>query len=128
MLVLGIETSCDETAAGVVADALYLVMGDGSILRFESSVLQPFSLAGIDSALSSPASLTPLPSFAMVLIVDHPQPNSRIVVFSPDGAFQQQLVSATFTDLRAIAVDERGGLLYMLVGGALYRTPLPPLR
>lgn len=125
-LLSGVEL--DPVLELAVADALYLVMGDGSILRVQSSVLQPFSLAGIDSALSSPASLTPLPSFAMVLIVDHPQPNSRIVVFSPDGAFQQQLVSATFTDLRAIAVDERGGLLYMLVGGALYRTPLPPLR
>ena len=125
-LLSGVEL--DPVLELAVADALYLVMGDGAILRVQSSVLQPFSLAGIDSALSSPASLTPLSSFAMVLIVDHPQPNSRIVVFSPDGAFQQQLVSATFTDLRAIAVDERGGLLYMLVGGALYRTPLPPLR
>ena len=124
-LLSGVEL--DPVLELAVADALYLVMGDGAILRVQSSVLQPFSLAGIDSALSSPASLTPLSSFAMVLIVDHPQPNSRIVVFSPDGAFQQQLVSATFTDLRAIAVDERGGLLYMLVGGALYRTPLPPL-
>ena len=125
-LLSGVEL--DPVLELAVADALYLVMGDGSVLRFASTVLQPFSLAGIDTALSSPASLTPLPSFDMVLIVDHPQPNNRIVVFSPDGAFRQQLVSATFTDLRAIAVDERGGLLYMLVGGALYRTPLPPLQ
>jgi hypothetical protein len=45
---------------------------------------------------------------------------------SSDGTFLQQLVSPTFTDLRAIAVDKVGGLLYVLVGGALYRTELPP--
>ena len=52
--------------------------------------------------------------------------NARIAVFSEDGTFLQQYVSPTlFTDLRAIAIDQRNRLLYVLVGGALYRTTLP---
>jgi hypothetical protein len=111
-----------EMAAG---DALYLLFGDGSIVRFADGVAQPFSQAGIDTPMSSPGSIVPLPNLGMVLVAD--RGNSRVVVFSPDGAFKQQLVSPKFTDLRAIAVDEQAKLLYILVGGALFRTPLPAL-
>ena len=109
-----------EMAAG---DPLYLLFNDGSVVRFTGGVAQPFSQAGIDRPMSSPGSITPLPASNMVLVAD--RGNARIVVFSPDGSFKQQLVSPRFTDLRAIAVDEPAGLLYVLNGGALYRTPLP---
>jgi hypothetical protein len=115
----------DQVIEMAVGDAIYLLLGDGSIVRVQGGAVQPFSQAGIDRALSSPASLVPLPSLDMVLVAD--RGNSRIVVFSPDGTFRQQLVSPSFTDLRAIAADEANQLLYILVGGALYRTPLPPL-
>lgn len=115
----------EQVAEMAVADALYLVMGDNSIVRFQDGVAQPFNQAALDVPLSSPGSLAPLPASSMVLVAD--RGNSRIVVFSPDGTFRQQLVSPTFSDLRAIAVDEPNQLLYVLVGGALYRTPLPPL-
>ncbi|MBI4570964.1 MAG: hypothetical protein HY723_03370, partial [Chloroflexi bacterium] len=110
-----------EFAAG---DALYLVMGDNSIVRVQNRQPQPFPQAGIDVPLASPASVVPLPELGRVLVAD--RGNNRIAVFSADGTFLEQWRSSSFTDLRAIAVDERGGLLYILVGGALYRTPLPP--
>ncbi|MCH8950455.1 MAG: hypothetical protein IIB87_08775, partial [Chloroflexi bacterium] len=53
--------------------------------------------------------------------------NARVAVFPPDGTFLQQLVSPSFMDLRALAADEPNGLLYVLSGGRLYRTALPPL-
>jgi len=107
-----------------VGDALYIMLGDSSIVRIEAGSIQPFTQAGLDLPLSSPASLVPLAGSNRVLVAD--RGNNRIVVFAKDGTFLQQFVSPTFTDLRAIAVDEAGGLLYVLVGGALYRTPLPP--
>jgi hypothetical protein len=107
------------------ADPLYLLFNDGSIVRFSGAVAQPFSQAGIDRPMSSPGSIVPLADQTMVLVAD--RGNARVVVFSPDGAFRQQLVSPTFTDLRAIAVDEQAQILYILNGSALYRTPLPPL-
>jgi hypothetical protein len=115
----------DSATEMAAADPLYLLFNDGSIARFSGSVAQPFSQAGLDKPMSSPGSITPLPGQGMVLVAD--RGNSRIVVFSPDGTFRQQLVSPRFTDLRAIAVDEQAGLLYILNGTSLYRTPLPPL-
>ncbi len=115
----------DEAVELAVGDALYLIVGNDSIRRFRDRVQQPFTQAGIDRPLASPTSLVPLPDAGLLLVVDHQSTEDRIVVFSSDGTFLQQLKSPTFTDLRAIAVDETGGLLYVLEGGALYRTQMP---
>ena len=107
-----------------VGDALYLVMNDATILRSQFGIAETLSQAGIDQALVSPASPVPLPASGRLLVAD--RGNKRIVVLSLEGTFLQQWVSPTaFTDLRAIAVDEANGLLYILAGEALYRTPLP---
>jgi hypothetical protein len=111
-----------EMAAG---DGLYFLMADNSIVHLADTGSQVFSQAGIDAPLSSPGSLVSLTSLGLVVVAD--RGNSRIVEYALDGSFKQQLVSPKFTDLRAIAVDEPNKLLYILVGGALYRTPLPPL-
>jgi len=108
-----------------VSDSVYLATEDGAIRLFQSGAAQLFPLAGIDRALVAPASLSPLPASGRLLVAD--RGNKRIVALSSDGVFLQQWVSpASFTDLRGIAVHEADELLYILAGGALYRTPLPP--
>ena len=114
----------DQVVEMAVGDVIYLIMADHTIVRFPGGVALPFTQAGIPDPLSSPASLVPAPNLGMLLIAD--TGNSRIVVFTPDGTYLQQLVSPSFTDLRSIALDEPNELLYILVGGILYRTPLPP--
>lgn len=115
----------EEVVEMAVGDVIYLIMADHTILRFPGGLARPFTQAGIPDPLSSPASLLPAPNLGMLLIAD--TGNSRITVFTPDGTYLQQLVSPSFTDLRSIALDEPNELLYILVGGILYRTPLPPL-
>jgi outer membrane biosynthesis protein TonB len=107
------------------ADGLYFLTTDNNVVHAGPAGTQPFSQAGIDVPLSSPGSVLPLPDLGLVLVAD--RGNSRIVEYGKDGSFKQQLVSPKFTDLRSIAVDEPNRLLYILVGGTLYRTPLPPL-
>ena len=121
-LVTGSEL--EQATEIAVSNAVYVIMEDGAIHRFTGNAEQSLSFAGIDRPLVSPASLTPLPDSKRLLVAD--LGNKRLVALTEDGAFQQQFVSPTFTDLRAITVDEVGGLAYILVGSALYRTPLPP--
>lgn len=113
----------EQAGEVAVADALYLVVGDTDIVRVAAGAVQPFTQAGIDRPLSAPGSLVPLPNSNRLLVAD--RGNNRIAVFSLDGTFLQQWTSATFADMRAIAVDEPNNLLYVLVGGALYRTNMP---
>ncbi len=116
-------TDLEQATELAISDDLYL-LDDDAILHFRDGTALPFTQAGIDLPLASPASLIPLTGSNRVLVAD--TGNKRIVVFSSDGVFQQQWKSPVFTDLRALAVDEPNNLLYILVGGALYRTPLPP--
>ena len=113
----------EQAGEVAVADALYLVIGEADIVRVANGAVQPFTQAGIDLPLSAPGSLVPLPNSNRLLVAD--RGNNRIAVFSLDGTFVQQWTSATFADLRAIAVDEPNNLLYVLVSGALYRTTMP---
>jgi hypothetical protein len=113
----------EQAGEVAVADALYLVVGETDIVRVATGAVQPFTQAGIDLPLSAPGSLVPLPNSNRLLVAD--RGNNRIAVFSLDGTFIQQWTSATFADMRSIAVDEPNNLLYVLVGGALYRTTMP---
>jgi hypothetical protein len=113
----------DKETAMAIGDALYLVTGDGQIRRVQGGEELPFLQAGIDRPLASPASPVYLPQSRRLLVAD--TGNERIVIFSPEGTFLQQLTSPAFTDLRAIAVDEGAGLLYILSGTTVYRTTLP---
>jgi hypothetical protein len=108
-----------------IADSLYLVIGDNSIVRVVNGAAEPLSLAGIDMPLSSPGSVVPIPDQNIILVADRGGGNPRIVVLNSDGSFRGQWSSPSFTDLRAISYDEAANLLYVLSGTALYRTPLP---
>ncbi len=114
----------DEVVEMAVGDVVYLVMAGNTIVRFPGGVARPFTQGGIDIPLSSPASLVALSNTDTLLIAD--TANSRVAAFTQEGTYVQQFVSPSFTDLRSIAVDEPNELLYILVGGSLFLTPLPP--
>jgi len=117
------EADLSGAAALAVEEDLYLLTGKGGIRRFVHGVEEPFALAGIDRSLLSPAFLT-ADGRGGLLVVD--RGNKRLVSLSAGGEFQAQFVSRTFTDLRSATVDAGAGLLYVLVGGSLYATGMPP--
>lgn len=108
-----------EIATG---ESIYFLQDDGVILRLEQDAVRALSQAGIDRVLVSPAALISLPSSGRIFVAD--RGNKRLVVYATGGEFRRQVVHPTITDLRAIAIDEPGGLLYVQVGGALLRSDL----
>jgi hypothetical protein len=117
------QADIDKGTSLAIGDSLYVVTSDGQVRRFQGDEELPFLQAGIDRPLISPASPVYLQDSRRLMVAD--TGNDRVVVFSPDGTFLQQLTSPAFTDLRAIAVDEGAGLLYVLSGTTVYRTSLP---
>jgi hypothetical protein len=110
-------------ATGLAVDGgVHVLVEEGGIRRFAGGVEEPFALAGIDRGLLSAASLTG-DGRGGLLVAD--RGNKRLVSLSPDGQFQAQFVSRTFTDLRSTVVDAEAGLLYVLVGDSLYVTEMP---
>jgi hypothetical protein len=107
-----------------VGQDVYVLDSKLGIRRFVGKAEASFPLAGIDRPLMSPASLSVLPGSNRVIVAD--RANKRIVVASAEGAFLQQIVSPSFTDLRAVSVDEGTNTLYVLNGDTLLSAPFPP--
>jgi hypothetical protein len=107
-----------------VGQDVYVLDTKAGIRRFVGKTEAPFQLAGIDTPMVSPASLTVLSGSNRLVVAD--RGNKRVVVVSADGAFLRQIVSPSFTDLRSVAVDEGSGTLYVLNGETLLKAAFPP--
>jgi serine/threonine protein phosphatase PrpC len=113
----------DATELAVGQDVFVLDAKQG-IRRFVGKAESAFPIAGIDTPMVSPGSMSVLPGSNRIVVAD--RGNKRIIVASPSGAFLRQLVSPAFTDLRSVSVDEGKGLLYVLNGDTLLRASFPP--
>ena len=107
-----------------VGEDVYVLDTKQGVRRFRGKAEAAFQIAGIDTPLVSPASISVLPGSNRIVIAD--RGNKRIIVLSQDGAFLRQIVSPAFTDLRAVSVDEGKGLLYVLNGDTLLKAAFPP--
>lgn len=107
-----------------VGQDVYVLDTKQGIRRFVGKTEAAFSIAGIDTPLVSPASISVLPGSNRIAVAD--RGNKRIVVVSAEGDFLRQIVSPAFTDLRAVSVDEGKGLLYVLNGDTLLQAAFPP--
>ncbi|MHB8515547.1 MAG: hypothetical protein ACYDCT_09205 [Dehalococcoidia bacterium] len=107
-----------------VGQDVYVLDAKLGIRRFVGKSETPFPLAGIDTPLVSPGSLSVLPGSNRLVVAD--RGNKRVVVASADGQFLRQIVSPAFTDLRAVAVDEGKSIIYVLNGDTLMQAAFPP--
>ncbi len=107
-----------------VGQDVYVLDTRQGIRRFVGKAEAAFPIAGIDTPLVSPASISVLPGSNRIVVAD--RGNKRIIVVSAEGAFLRQIVSPSFTDLRAVSVDEGKGLLYVLNGDTLLKAAFPP--
>jgi hypothetical protein len=107
-----------------VGQDVYVLDTKQGIRRFVGKTEAAFPIAGIDTPLVSPASIAVLPGSNRIVLAD--RGNKRIIVASAEGQFIRQIVSPSFTDLRAVSVDEGKGLLYVLNGDTLLKAAFPP--
>jgi len=107
-----------------VGQDVYVLDQKLGIRRFVGQQETPFPLAGIDTKMVAPASLSVLPGSNRLVVAD--RGNKRVVIASAEGVFLRQIVSPAFTDLRAVAVDEGKGIIYVLNGDTLLKAPFPP--
>jgi hypothetical protein len=113
----------DATELAVGQD-VYILDEKLGVRRFVLRQETDFMLAGIDTAVVAPASISVLPGSNRVVFAD--TGNKRIIVASDDGRFLRQIVSASFTDLRAVAIDEGSGRMYILNGDTVLTAAFPP--
>lgn len=108
---------------------IYVLLADGTVLKFNAGLREPFEQQGLDEPLRSPMALFAAPESKSLYVAD--TGNRRIVQFSKEGVFQRQLHpppgSEAFDQLWSMWVDESGGKVYFLNGTELYVSNVPPL-
>ena len=112
----------DATGLAVEGDIL-LSFKDGQVRRFRGGADAGFGLGGIDRPLKAVTGIAVAAPTAEVYLAD--SGNKRVVVATTDGTFRRQLVTNSFSDIRALAIDSAGTQLYTVAGDVLFSAPLP---
>ena len=122
------ETEVDLAGAVDMAidGYIYVLLADGTILKFTAGQQLPFEQAEIDRPLRSPTAIFAAVETEYFYVAD--AGNERIVQFTKDGLFMRQFLpkeEGVFAQLRGLFVDEADGKLYFTSGNKLYVASIP---
>ena len=102
--------------------SVYVLTGNGKVLKFLRGVASPFSITGLSKPLSKPTKIYTIEDFTNIYILD--RGNSRIVVLDKTGKFVEQYSAKIIKDARDFEVDEAGKKIFVLSGGKIYEINL----
>jgi hypothetical protein len=120
--ILSRESSLSDSLGFAVEGDIFVFYKSGKVGRYSNGEPAPFTLGGIDRAISAAIDIAVVSEGDEVFLAD--SGNKRVVVAGKDGVFRRQLVSNALTDLRAIDVDATGGQLYVVVGDTILSAPV----
>ncbi|TKJ31594.1 MAG: hypothetical protein CEE40_00805 [Chloroflexi bacterium B3_Chlor] len=105
--------------------SVYLLLSNGSIMKFAAGAPQPFPLEGLYPPLENPEAIFASPDSLSVFVAEPAQ--ARIVEFNRDGQFIRQFRAARdgedpFADLRAFVVDVSHNRLLIGTATGLFNT------
>jgi hypothetical protein len=120
-VITGNRDLANAQGLGVDGD-IFVFLKDGRVRRFRAGNDLDFPIGGIDRPLKAPTDMSIVSDAEELYFAD--SGNKRVVVANKDGNYRRQLVSNSFTDLRAIAVDPGGAQLFVVAGDTLLMSPL----
>ncbi|HET6315542.1 MAG TPA: hypothetical protein VFG86_03720 [Chloroflexota bacterium] len=100
---------------------VYVLLVDGTLMKFDSGHLIPFDKKGLESPLKKPVAMVAAANSQSIWVAD--AGNKRIVQFSKNGDYVKQLKAddpSVMNDLRGLAVDEANRRFYFVNGSKLY--------
>jgi hypothetical protein len=109
---------------------IYVLLSDGSILKFAGGQAQPFTQEGVYPPLEEPLGISASPDSTSVFVADSSE--GRIVEFTPEGQFVRQYRASLdgedyFGEMTAFAVDVSRGRVLVGTASGLYSASLPSL-
>lgn len=109
---------------------VYLLLSNGSIVKFAGGLTQPFPQDGLYPPLENPSAIFASPDTSSVFVSEAGQ--GRIVEFNRDGQFVRQFGAARegedpLSDLRAFSLDVTHNRLLVGTGTGLFNSGLPLL-
>jgi hypothetical protein len=110
---------------------IYLLLSDGSIVKFAGGEAQAFPQEGLYPPLEEPLGISASPDSSSVFVADSSE--SRIVEFTQDGQFVRQYRASLddedyLGEMTAFTVDAASSRLLIATTSGLYSATLPSLQ
>lgn len=105
-----------------IESSVYVLKGDGEILRFTKGDKDNFSFAGLDKGVKDPKSFFVSSDTDNLYLLD--SGNSRLLILTKTGGYKGQITGGKFATATDLAVDEVGKKVYLLDGGKIYSVDL----
>lgn len=112
-----------EQGRAIAIDGNIYVLTDSNVLKFVQGAQEPYTLTGIDPALSAPIDLWTYTDVRELYILD-PQYNRVLIVEKESGKLLRQITAEAWTTLTAFAIDPERNTLFVLDGTKLYSVAL----
>lgn len=117
------ETADLSKAVALTIDgSIWVLLKDGSILKFTKGKQDSFKISGLDKPFSSPSKIYTDKDIDNVYILDNG--NSRIVVFNKEGIFKQQYQAPILKNATDFEVLEKEKKIFILSQGKVYEIGL----
>jgi len=110
-----------EAADMAIDGSIYVLLKDGTVLKFTRGVKDNWQVQGLDKPLSNPARIY-TDSESNIYILDNG--NSRIVEIGKDGRYQSQYVASILKDAKEMDVNEASGEIFILSGSKIFKIDL----
>jgi hypothetical protein len=111
------------TAKSMAIDgSIWILLSDGTVLKYTKGKADAFSLTGLDSPLSKPTKIYTSTDFDNVYVLDNG--NSRIVVFDKSGNYKEQYSASILSSAKELEVLESDKKIYALSSGKIYEIGL----
>jgi len=120
----------DSVIDMAIDGSIYLLLSNGSIMKFAAGQPQAFPQEGLHPPLENPVALFASPDSGSVFVAEPSQ--ARIVEFSTDGRFLRQFRETSgqdgaLADLQAFGVDVARDRLLVGTRAGVFSTPFPPV-
>ena len=125
-----VDINWSEVIDMAIDGFVYLLLSDGSVIKFAGGQPQPFSLEGLDSPLESGLTMFASPDCESVFVADGE--GERIVEFSKEGQFVRQYRAAPdghqpLGELGSFTVDAAHGRMVVGSSAGLFSATVPSL-
>jgi hypothetical protein len=105
-----------------IDSSIYVLSSDGNISKFTKGNADTFTIAGLDTPLSSPTRIYTNLNDDNVYVLDNG--NSRIVVLDKSGNYKNQYQAAVLKSAKDFEVLEKDKKIYILSGSKTYEIDL----
>lgn len=105
-----------------IDNSVWVLLSDGTILKFTRGKSDGFKINGLDKSLSSPSKIYTNTEIDYVYILDNG--NSRIVVLEKNGSYKAQYQAGILKSAKNFEVKEGDKKIFVLSSGKIYQIEL----